>query len=221
MFAAALLIAACSSGQNARQGVTTPAPSLRNPLDFALYPGASIVSVNAFTQKISVSNAGGSGSVFDAGNGTYTGHEVMAASAASFQDLSGWVSRLSASPPSGYTALETGGNPQAAEQAQRYGIDYASFARQQQGHRRGVLVIVMDPQRVNERFGRILGMVAKYRMLPQAMRGPIDNEARARFGMTISDAIRPESPIGAALASLDQFGRRDARGIVVIDAVKQ
>jgi hypothetical protein len=64
-------------------------------------------------------------------------------------------------------------------------------------------------------------MIAKYRALPAIMRAPIDNEARARFGMSITDATQPDSPIGAALAALDQFQHRSSRGIVVIDAVKR
>ncbi len=128
---------------------------------------------------------------------------------------------MSGSPPAGYTAVETGRNPYEQTQAQRYGLDYASFKQKQGTQTHGVLVIVMDPQRVNQRFGRILGMIAKYRALPEMMRAPIDNEAKARIGMSITEAMQPDSPIGAALAALDQFQHKNARGIVVIDAVKR
>ncbi|HZZ65674.1 MAG TPA: hypothetical protein VFE17_09270 [Candidatus Baltobacteraceae bacterium] len=219
--AAVLMLAACSSGQNQGNRGATPAPSLRNPLDVPLYPGASIMSVQNFTQKISTQNSNGPTSVFTAGNGTYSGHEVLAASDASFSDLSSWVNHLALSPPPGYAAVENGDNPNAKVQAQQYGIDYAAFKKKDDGKTRGVLVIVMDPQRVNARFGKILGMVAKYRALPQVMRAPIDNEAKARFGMTITEATQPESPIGGALSALDEFSHKDTRGIVVVDAVKQ
>lgn len=166
-------------------------------------------------------NTNGPTSVFDAGNGTYSGHEVLATSSDTFAQLSSWVSHLAISPPQGYIAVENGDNPNAKAQAQQYGIDYAAFKKKDNGKTRGVLVIVMDPQRVNARFGKILGMVAKYRSLPQVMRAPIDNEAKARFGMTITEATQPESPIGGALSALDEFGHKDTRGIVVVDAVKQ
>ncbi len=220
--AAALLLAAgCSSQQSANQTGPSSPPALRNPLNFPLYAGASVVSSRAFTQNVQLGNAAGGHSVFTGGSGTYSGHEVIAASNASFGQLSSWVEHLAGSPPSGYRSVETGSNPQAQTQAQRYGLDYAGFERQQGTQKHGVLVIVMDPARVNERFGRILGLIGKYRALPQMMRAPIDNEAKARIGMTITQATQPQSPIGATLAALDQFEHRNARGIVVIDAVKQ
>jgi hypothetical protein len=159
--------------------------------------------------------------VFAAGNGTYTGHEVVASSSASFSDLSDWLDKVAGSPPRGYSAVETGSNPQERVQAQRYGIDYALFQKKDGNHTRGVLLIVMDPQRVNQRFGTVLGMISKYRSLPAVMREPIDNEAKARIGMTLSEATAPESPIGAALAALNQLQNKDARGIVVVDATKR
>jgi hypothetical protein len=220
VLACALLLAAgCTAQQNANQSASPP-PTLRNPLDFALYPGAGVVTSRAFTQKIIVQNPQ-NGSIFEAGSGTYSGHEVIAASNASFSQLSSWVGKLSTNPPKGYSPVETGQNPQAQTQAQQIGLDYASFQKKDGSRTRGVLVIVMDPQRVNEKFGRILGMIAKYRALPEVMRAPIDNEAKARIGMSITEATQPDSPIGAALAALDQFQHRNARGIVVVDAVKR
>jgi len=214
-----LFAAGCTAQQNANQSPSPPA-SLRNPLDFALYPGAGVVSSRAFTQKVIVQNPQ-NGSIFEAGSGTYSGREVIASSSASFSDLSSWVDRLSTTPPKGYTPAETGQNPQEQAQAQRYGLDYASFKKKEGSQTRGVLVIVMDPQRVNAKFGRILGMIAKYRALPEVMRAPIDNEAKARIGMSITEATQPDSPIGAALSALDQLQHKNTRGIVVLDAVKR
>ncbi len=220
--AAAILFSACSSQQSANhQHIAGSPPPLRNPLDFALYPGAAIVSARAFTQTVVVRNPQTGHSIFDAGSGTYKGNEVLAASNASFSDLSSWVDRLALSPPSGYTAIENADNPQAKAQAVTYGMDYVTFKQKTGARTRGVLVVVMDPQRVDQRFGRILGMIAKYRSLPEMMRAPIDAQAKARIGISITDAMQPESPIGAALAALDQFERKNTRGIVVLDAVKQ
>ena len=214
--------AGCSGQQNANQSSTSASspPSLKNPLDFALYPGSSVVSSHAFTQNVTIQNPR-DGSVFGGGSGTYSGNEVIAASTAQFSDLSNWVDQLSTSPPAGYNAVETGQNPQAQSQAKQYGITYATFQKKENGHSHGVLVIAMDPQRVNQKFGRILGMIAKYRALPAVMRQPFDNEAKSRFGMSITEATEPDSPIGAALAALDQFQHKNARGIVVVDAVKR
>lgn len=216
------LLAACSGNtQTSSQGASAPpAPPLKNTLAFPLYTGAAVLSSHDFSQNVQMTDTQ-AGSVFAGGSGTYTGHQVIASSPASFTQLSQWVSHLAASPPAGYTSLETGNNPNERVQAEKYGLDYATFSRLENGKTHGVLVIVMDPQRVNARFGTILSMVSKYRALPAMMRAPIDSEAKARFGMTITEATQPESPIGGALAALDQFQHKNARGIVLVDAIKR
>jgi hypothetical protein len=219
LLAASGILAACTAQQNGGPSQTA-SPAVRNPLDFPLYPQASVLTAHEFTQKIQAQTAN-PGSVFTAGNGTYAGHEVVASSSASFSDLSDWLDKVANSPPPGYSAVETGSNPQERTQAQRYGIDYALFKKKDGNRTRGVLLIVMDPQRMNQRFGTVLGMISRYRSLPAVMREPIDNEAKARIGMTLSEATAPDSPIGAALAALNQLQNKDARGIVVVDAAKR
>jgi len=220
--AALAVLTACSGGgQQSSQPSPHGTAALTNSTGFPLYPNSTIVSTRSFTQDVNAHGAQNGVSVFDAGNGTYTGHEVIAASQGTFGDLSGWIGKVASAPPSGYEAAETGNNPEEHSQAQRYGIDYAAFSRKAADGRHGVLVIVMDPQRVNTRFGAVLGMISKYRSLPAVMRQPIDDEAKTRIGMTISEATAPESPIGAALAALSALQSKNARGIVVIDATKR
>lgn len=215
--AAVFLLNACSSQQAA--STRTPAPSLQSGIDFPLFPGATIVSARDYAQA--VQTAAGARSIFSAGNGTYAGREVIAATSESFAALSAWVGRLERTPPGGWSALEPGGNADARLEVRRYGLDYALFEKRSGGKTRGLLLLAMDPEVVNRRFGRILGMIAKYRGLPAIMRAPLDNEARSRFGMAITQATDPESPIGAALAALGEFQHGDTRGIVLIDAVKR
>lgn len=220
LLGAVLLAAGCSSPQN--QGSSSPSPAaLRNTAGFPLYPDSRIVTAHSFTENVQVQGAPDSHSVYASGNGTYSGNEVIAASTASFDDLSAWLARVTDSPPPGYVPVETGRNPGEEQQAQQYGLDYAAFKKKEGAKTHGVLVIVMDPQRVNERFGKVLGMIAKYRALPEVMRAPIDNAAKARIGMTLTQATQPDSPIGAALGALTTFEHKDARGIVVIDAAKR
>ena len=214
--AAALLASGCSGEGQSRPAASPPA--LVNPLDFPLYPHAAIVSTRAFTQKVDTHGAQNGVTVFDAGNGTYAGHEVIASSSAPFAALSQWVEHVNASPPPGYSAVETGDNPDEHVQAERYGIDYATFRRT--GKNRGVLVIVMDPQRVNKKFGAVLGMISKYRSLP-AMMESIDNEAKSRIGMTISEATHREPDRRRAGCARSVRQNKNARGIVVIDAAKR
>jgi hypothetical protein len=217
---AAGIIAGCSSSGGGSATQATPPPALGNPTGFPLYSNAKIISAKSFTQIVHADTTSPN-SVFAQGNGTYGGHEVIASSAASFSALSGWLDGVNSAPPAGYTAMETQSNPGEQAQAQRYGLDYAVFKRKAGNATHGVLVIVMDPQRVNERFGTILGMIDKYKALPAVLRGPIDDEAKARFGMTITEATQPDSPIGAALSALGELEHRQSRGIVVVDAQKQ
>lgn len=214
---AAAAVAGCGGGGSSQQA--SPAPALRNPLDFPLYPKAALIATKSFTQVVHADTSSGT-SVFAEGNGKYAGHEVIASSAAPFDSLSTWVEQLNTAPPAGYSAVEGPSNADQRAQAQRYGVDYAFFTRKAGNSTRGVLVIVMDPQRVNQRLGTILGMIDKYRALPSMLRTPIDNEAKARYGMTITEATQPDSPIGAALSALNDLEHKDARGIVVLDAQK-
>jgi len=221
--AAAVLLAACSgaqNGQNAQTASSAAAP-LHNPVDFPLYPGAALLSTHQFTQVIKADTSAGGSSIFQNGNGTYSGNEVIASTAASFDELSAWVDRLNGSPPAGYAAVETGGDPNQRAQARRIGIAYALFKKPEAGRTRGLLLLAMDPTLVNQRFGSVLRLIGKYRALPAIMRDPIDNEVKARIGMTISQATAPESPVGAALSALDQFEHKNSRGIVVLDASKR
>jgi hypothetical protein len=216
---AAGVLAACSGGGGTASHGTAPA-ALRNPLNFPLYPGATLIATKSFTQVVHADTTSGT-SVFAQGNGTYTGHEVIASSTASFAQLATWLDRVNNAPPPGYTAEEAQTNAYEQDQAQRYGLSYAAFKRKNGTHTNGVLVIVMDPQRVNRRFNAILGMIEKYKALPAVLRGPLDNVAKERFGMTITQATQPDSPIGAALAALGDLEHKNARGIVVLDAQKQ
>lgn len=216
----ALLAAACSSQQQSGgRAAHTPA-AIVNPLDFPLPAGSKVLSVRSFTQVVNTAGGSETSSIFAAGNGKYAGHEVIAAVPASFSQLSAWVSHLDTTPPHGYSL--TGADLSTAhEQARQYGIDYAVFRRTVSGRPQGTLVIVMDPALVDKRFGTILGLIGKYKSLPPMLRAPIDNEVKTRTGMTVSEAMQPDSPIGAALSGLDQFGKRQTRGIVVLQAAKQ
>jgi hypothetical protein len=214
---AAGVLAGCGGAGSAQHA--TPAPALRNPLDFPLYTDATPISAKSFTQIVNANPNGQS--VFAQGNGKYTGHEVIASSGASFEALSAWVDSVNASPPAGYSAVENQTNPAEQTQSQRYGLDYALFKKNLPKGTRGLLLIVMDPQRVDQRFGAVLGMIQRYRALPAVLRAPLDQDAKARFGMSITDATQPDSPIGAALAALGDLQHRDARGIILIDAQKQ
>lgn len=192
-----LFVTACSSPQ---RPAATPSPAIVNPLGFPLYPGSSILS----TQPLQ--------------HGSYRGRDVVAESRAGFAQLAGWVEGLDAHPPRGYAAA-SGGSASERMQASAYGLDYATLKSQDGKHL--IVVVVMDPQRVNSRFGTVLGMIERYGSLPAMMRAPIDAQVKQRYGITLSQAMQPDNPIGAALSALSEFSQRNTRGIVVLDAARR
>lgn len=215
---AALALAACSSNQHS-SSQPTAAPSIANPMDFPLYKDARVVATHDFTQTVNTTANGTHGELMSHGNGTYKGREVIASTSASFSEVSAWARGLDEHPPSGYTA--TVNSTQAHSEANRFGIDYATFQRTQQGKTTNVLVVVMDPAKVSMRVGPVLSLISTYKKLPDAMRAPIDEKVKAQTGMTVSEATSPDSPVGAALAALEDLQHSNARGIVVLDAAKQ
>ena len=219
---AAIAMAACSSQQNQGANATpAPAPSIANPVDFPLYTNARVIAARNYTQTLNTTNSATSASALSEGNGTYSGHEVIAASPASFADLSEWVRTIDAKPPEGYTAAPAVNLNQARVQANKAGLDFAAFQTQRNGKKVGLLVVVMDPTRLTTRFGPVLDLIGKYRLLPEAMRAPIDERVKDRIGMTVTEATQPDSPVGAALSALTDFQHSNSRGIVIIDATKQ
>jgi len=219
MMALAVAAACSQQQQNASHGPAANAP-IANPLDFPLYQNAKIVSTHDFTQTVNTTSQQGTrGQVMAHGNGTYKGHEVIAASPASFAQLSAWARNLDDHPPQGY--VQTVNSTQAHDEAQRFGVDYATFQKTTDGKTKGVLVVVMDPAKVNQRVGPVLKLISTYKALPESMRSGIDDRIKAQTGMTISEAMAPDSPVGAALAALEDLQHTDARGIVVMDATKQ
>lgn len=215
---ALVVAAACSQQQTASRGPASTAP-IANPLDFPLYSNAKIVASHDFTQNVNTTSSGTGGQLMGHGNGTYKGQEVIASTPATFAQVSAWVRGLDQHPPQGY--VENVNASQGHEQAQRFGLDYATFQKTENGKTKGVLVVVMDPTRVNQRMGPVLKLISTYKALPQSLRGTIDDKVKAQTGMTIGEAMAPDSPIGAALAALDDLQHTNARGIVVLNATKQ
>ena len=67
----------------------------------------------------------------------------------------------------------------------------------------------------------MIGVVGKFRLLPQSLRDSIDAQAKKQTGFTISEATNPDTPIGAAVGALAQLRDFGGRGVVLIDAVKR
>ncbi|MBV8583930.1 MAG: hypothetical protein JO241_08025, partial [Candidatus Eremiobacteraeota bacterium] len=156
------------------------------------------------------------------GAGTYDGHDVVAGTQALFPSLETWLRDLDAHPPDGYTsALEGSGVEAVRDHTRDLGIDFAVFQRTENGKQHGVVVLAVDPQTLDAKAGPMLGAIGKFKMMPQMFRDSIDSQAKKQTGFSVTELTNPNSPIGAAIAALDQLRDYGGRGVVLIDATKQ
>ena len=100
------------------------------------------------------------------------------------------------------------------------GLDFQVFSRTDQGKNRELVVVVLDPTTFETKAGPMLSLIDKYSMLPQSLRDPIDAQVKARTGFTVSQALDPSQPIGAALAAARTLRDSGQRGVVLVDAIK-
>ena len=210
-----------TSGSSTAQG-GSPAAAPTNASDFPMYQGATIVVAKDFSQNVDASALKMAGGALAQGSGTYAGHQVIARTSASLDDLAKWLSDEEKAPPQGFTIPAAGSQISTARaQAKRYGIDFAPFLRDENGKKHGYIVIAMDPSLLDAKLGPAIVMIEKFRSLPGALRGPIDAQLKSRTGISGSEALDPASPLGAALAAYDDVKSTNSRAIVIVEATKQ
>jgi hypothetical protein len=214
--------AACSGGNRGERSAGGPSPAPTNPVDFPLFNGAAVLSARAWHQTISSRPGIGDSALLTQGAGTYDGHDVVAGTQALMPSLDAWLQDLDAHPPAGYSSAVHGGGVDAVRAHTRdLGVDFAVFERLENGKRHDIVVLAVDPQTLDAKAGPMLGVVGKFKLLPQSLRDSIDSQAKKQTGFTISEATNPDTPIGAAIGALAQLRDFGGRGIVLIDAVKQ
>jgi hypothetical protein len=219
-----LLTTGCfgQSQQSSGPQTSTASPAaLSNPIDFPLAQGSKILDVKPFVQTVSGAEAHNS-ALGAQGEGTYEGHEVLAATTMRADALRRWLADLGQHPPSGY-AYQTGSataKGTVAKTLDQYGIAYSAF-RNEGAANRGVVVVVMDPKLVKAKLGIGLDLIERYRSLPAALRDPIDTQFKTRTGFTVTQATDPSSPFGMTLAALRELQSSDERAIVMVEATKK
>jgi hypothetical protein len=219
--AAVLATAACSGG-NQGSSSQKPSPAATNPVAFPLFDGAQVLSSREWHERIASRPGVGDNAVFTQGTGTYDGHDVVAGTQALMPVLETWLQDLDAHPPAGYApALQGGAVENVRSHTRDLGVDFAVFEGTEKGKRHGVVVLAVDPQTLDQKAGPMLGMVSKFRLLPQSLRDSIDAQTKKQTGFTVSEATDPNTPIGAAIGALSQLRDFGGRGVVLIDAVKQ
>jgi len=218
---ATAFVASCSgqSQQGSAPQATPHMVALTNPTDFPLIAGSKVIDVKPFSQTINA-GSGGASALTSSGAGTYSGQEVLAETSATDEALRTWVAGLKHSPPSGY-AVAQGTSASVDESLKNYGVSYAAFVKTDSSAPRGVVVVAMDPKLVSTKVGFVIDLVDKFRSLPESMRKPLDDEMKAKTGMSATEATDPSAPLGITLAALQDLGTTKDRAIVLIDASKK
>lgn len=101
------------------------------------------------------------------------------------------------------------------------GADFQVFTHSVNGQPRALVVVALDPSLFESKAGPVLALISKYSMLPQSLRDPIDQQVKARTGFTVSQALDPSQPIGAALSAAKTLRDSGQRGVVLVDASKE
>ena len=218
MAAMAALCAGCggTGGKSTASAPRATAGAVVNPTDFPLGPDAKILDAKPFNQVI-VNAQGAGGTTLSQGAGTYHGHSVIAQSTATLADVKAWLTKLEGSPPAGYVYVAAAQKPEAVAVANRYGVTFAVFKR----GTKGAVIAVIDPRQAHDKLGFMLGLVDKYRMLPESMRAPIDDETKKRTGMSVTEALDPSAPVGMTIEALREVNGSNDPAIVEVDATKE
>ncbi len=223
---AALVLAvltACSHGSTTTSGAgSSPETAASNPVDFPLYAGSTVVATRDWQATVGAATARNQRSIYGQGAGSYAGHEVIAQTSATLPQLESWIDAFDRTPPLGYdVALKGSALDEARLRANALGLAFGSFEKAIAGKRRTVVVIAIDPAQLDAKAGSFLSLIGKYKMLPAVFRDPIDAQAKERTGFTVSEALDPNTPIGAALGALSTLRSSGQRGIVLLDASKR
>jgi hypothetical protein len=201
-----------SAGPAAGSSTATPG-AVTNPTDFPLAADDKILDAKPFNQTISSQ----SGTLFAQGAGTYAGHSVIAQSSGSLADAKTWLGKIEQSPPAGYTFVSSAARPSATEGAAKFGVTYAVF----RNGAKGAVIAVIDPQLAHDKLQVVLSAVDKYKMLPAELRTSIDQNVKAKLGVSVTDALDPSAPIGMTVEALRTINGSDKPAIVEVDATKQ
>lgn len=219
-FAALSVLAACSNSSRGTAGGPSPSPT--NPVSFPLFEGSEVLSTHAWRTTVSKRPGVADSALLSQGAGTYDGQDVVAGTQAYMPVLESWLDGLRADPPAGYRVAVSGNAMDAVRTHTRaLGIDFVAFEGTDAGKPHGVVAMVVDPQTLDEKAGPMLGIIGRFKHMPSMLRDPIDAQAKKQTGFSITEATNPDTPVGAAVAALDELRDYGGRGIVLIDAVKQ
>jgi hypothetical protein len=176
----------------------------------------------------------------------YIGSQELIKTSASLEDLRKWLHQVVTSPPpdliptdaTTFRDNEANGTSATASPAasataspssaaadpfvntfQAFGLVPAGFFTKDRG--RVVLVMIMDPKAVADHLGPTMDLMDQYDKLPAMMRGGIDEVIKKNTGMSISDLMNTNTPMGMIVYAARNYKTEDTRAIILVDAVRQ
>jgi hypothetical protein len=208
----ALLVVAAACSNASR-----PRPALVNPIAFPLYRNSDVLTVRSWHRTLTPGERAALGVTGPSGD-AYSGHEVLAATVDSFDDVTTWLQGLNNLPPDGYRVAVWGsGVDEARMNARNMGVDFDIFMRKERGVPHDVVVIAVDPDLVQRKAGIMISLLSRFKSIPPFLRSAVDAQAKAQTGFTVSDAIDPATPLGIAFDSLERLHDAHARGVILVD----
>lgn len=215
----ARLVVACASVALAASCAHPPVSRtpVTDPVAFPLYRNSDVLAVRLWHHSLTSSERAAFG--MRSAQGSYAGYEVVSATADSFDDLTTWLQAMDMRPPDGYrTSVWGSGIEDARASARNLGFDFGVFDRKERGVTHGVVVVAVDPDIMQRRAGVMLAVLGRFRNLPAFLRSAMNAQVKAQTGFTVSEALDPATPIGAAIDSLERLHAYHARGVILIDA---
>ena len=218
---AGLLLGGCARQESHTQTTTTTTTEQRaasNPSDFPLYPNSVVATIVPVSSEQMIAAIRANDPHADVPR-HFRGHEIIAETGASMDQLAAWLEGLSKTPPRGLRHVsDKHFNLSAGTKNEREVRVGAEFESADGG--RSVYVVVADPRRIKEAMGPAFALIDSYSSLPGVMRGPIDDQAKKQVGYSVSEMLDAKSPAGAAIATVKRLQSADRRAILVIDESK-
>lgn len=245
--AAGVVLVACAK-QGGSQGGGLFGGNSAPQSTFPLISPNTVVTVGKYDDSPEIEKLGSN--MFGEGQDQYKpyiGSQELIKTSASLEDLRKWLHGLvvtppqdliptaataereteaaaanaSATPASGATAAPSPsatGDPFTAA-FQTFGLVPAGFFTKDRG--RVVLVMIMDPKAVADHLGPTMDLMDQYDKLPAMMRGGIDEVIKKNTGMSISDLMNTNTPMGMIVYAARNYKTEDTRAIILVDAVRQ
>jgi hypothetical protein len=214
---AATFVCGCARSAEQQTAKTAEHRTLENPSTFPLYPRSQVVTVVPVdsAQMFAAMKASDPKASLPR---NFRGHEVIAETGASMDQLRAWVLGLKNSPPSGFhKVVNRDGSSSGTSFGSTQDKDAVGAQFETADGGRSVYVIAADPRKVHQALGPAFTLIDSYSAVPGVMRGAIDDQSKKQLGYSVTEMLDAKSPIGAVVATVKRMQSVDRRAILIID----